>query len=326
MRAAGDAQALGRLLFGDALPERLTLEHGGQRYQRQSGAWLDRGLIVARELSLQLDAKAKADPDFWEKCTDQDFDDDPKNRGKWREHLSKEESAELFPSATWDSQHSVPASPQPVPGYQSSSPRRRKRDSDHLKCDFKGDREVMLRCDIDGGWRPTQRAWYFNASAPIQLRWDHVLRATATIREDTSGQWNRRNSDVGTWREPSDETANLDGTPPQFSHLDNIRGPIGYVLEGASCTFVLQLFDNARELNKDLPWNYDGKRWNFRFVDYGVYEIPIRSHGLSVSQSRAFKMDLHCVLRPPPRAKLQPEYEYDTPMPSAGLPSLGKRR
>ena len=158
------------------MPERPTLEHDGRRYQRQRGTWLDRGLTVPRTISQQLDAKAKEDPSLWDMCEAQDFEDDPRNRGRFRL------DAELFPRPDeGDPPPRLRVAPQPVPGYQSSSPRRRKRDQDHLNWSFRKDGELALTCDINGGWRPTERAWYFHASAPVPLPGDHVLNCVVTI-------------------------------------------------------------------------------------------------------------------------------------------------
>jgi hypothetical protein len=61
--------------------------------QRQRRSWSDKGLIVSRALSHELDAKAKEDRDLWEQCEAQDFEDHPRNRGKFR--LSRTDLAEL---------------------------------------------------------------------------------------------------------------------------------------------------------------------------------------------------------------------------------------
>ena len=215
----------------------------------------------------------------------------------------------------------------PVPGYQSPAGHRRKRDLEHLGWTFKKDGELVLTGDIEGGWRPTEQAWYFHASAPVELSVDHVLNCVATIVEDTSGDWHRRSvlNNQGS-REVGDECASIASTVPNFAKVDKSVGPIRYSLEGATCTFSFRLLNSTTELNSDLPWSFLKDHWRFGLVEYGLYELPVRLYGHSASESRPFAIELRCTLQRPPRPQRQAEYEYDTPFPSAGLPSLGKRR
>jgi hypothetical protein len=77
----------------------------------------------------------------------------------------------------------------PRRGYQS---RHRRRDQDHLEGIISGHGDVVLTADIDGGWRQTERAWYFHASTDVSLPGAQVLNCVATVVEDTPGHWQRR--------------------------------------------------------------------------------------------------------------------------------------
>ena len=300
------------------MPDRPSLDHGDSRYERQRGTWSSKGLTVPRALSHELDAKAKQDPDLWERCEAQDFDDDPRNRGRVR--LSG--VSLLTPAELAEAQMEIP-----VPGYQSPAGHRRKRDLEHLDGSFKKDRELVLTGDIDGGWRPTEQAWYFHASAPIQLPADYVLSCVATVVEDTSGHWHRRTVlNTQASREIGNECASIASAVPNFAKQEKTLGSIRYSLEDATCAFSIRLFNSISELNSDLPWRFLKDHWQFGFVEYGLYELPVRIYGHSSSESRPFTIELRCTLQRPPRPQRQAEYEYDTPFPSAGLPSLGKRR
>jgi len=297
--------------------DRPTFDHCGNRYERRRGTWLSKGLIVSRALSHELDAKAKQDPDLWERCEAQDFEDDPRNRGMVR--LPGVSIVDL----EWDSDELQ----RPATGYQSTPRHRRKRDRDHLDWEFKKDGLLVLTGDIAGGWRPVEQAWYFNASAPVQLPVGYVLSCVATIVEDTSGRWHRRHVVTNQGgRDVGDECASISQVVPSFEALDRVVGPIRYSLEDSACKFSFRLLNSTRELNSDLPWSFLKDHCQFGLVEYGLYELPVRLHGHPASESRPFTIELRCTLHRPPRPERQAEYEYDTPFPSAGLPSLGKRR
>ncbi len=299
------------------IPDRPNFDHGGNRYERQRGTWLSNGLTVSKALSHELDAKAKQDPDLWERCEAQDFEDDPRHRGMVR----------LPGVSIVDLELDSDEVQRPAPGYQSTSGHRRKRDLEHLDWEFKKDGVLLLTGDIAGGWRPTEQAWYFHASAPVQLPVDYVLSCVATIVEDTSGRWHRRsvvtNQDS---RDVGDECASIAQAVPSFATLDKVVGPIRYSLRDSACIFSVTLLNSTSGLNSDLPWSFQKDHWQFGFVEYGLYEVPVRLHGHLASESRPFSIELRCTLHRPPRPERQAEYEYDTPFPSAGLPSLGKRR
>ncbi len=284
---------------------------------------------MPRVLSHELDAKAKEDADLWERCEVQDFEDDPRNRGCFR--LTRKEAIELGLEldVSGDNDLNGPSnvSPTPARGYQSSSVRPRKRDQEHLDWRFRKDDELSLTADIDGGWRPTERAWYFHASAPVVLPRDYVLSSVVTIVEGVSGHWSRRSIAVDkASREAPEDCESVESVVPHFAPFESGSDPLHYVIEGSTCTFFVQLFSGDRELNTRLPWSLVESHWQFTVVEYGVFEVPVRLKGRSMSESRPFTIELRCTLQTPPRRQLQPEYEHDTPFPSAGLPSLGKRR
>jgi hypothetical protein len=296
--------------------KRLTIEYEGRRFERHRGQWLERGLTVPRILAQRLDLSLKNDPELLKKCHAQDFEDDPRNRG-WAfldiELFVEREDAQRDTSTC------------AIPG-RGSATRRRKIDQVHLVPAFtnRGQR-LVLNCNIEEGWRPTQRTWCFRASAEVPLRGDHTLRASATLIEDDSGHRGRKFSLCDGAREAVEDP--IDGTPPEFAEREIVSGPVRCVLDGSTCIFHIILLDDEHELNKALPWTWDSdrKRWIFAFVDYSTYEVPIRSQAQPISQSRPFLIELRCTLRDPPRPELQPEYVNDPCGLPGGLPSLGKR-
>jgi len=73
------------------MPQRPYLEYGAAI--SASAALGQIGSYRVSCLSHELDAKAKEDRDLWEQCEAQDFEDHPRNRGKFR--LSRTDLAEL---------------------------------------------------------------------------------------------------------------------------------------------------------------------------------------------------------------------------------------
>jgi len=265
---------------------------------------------VARE----LDAIAKSNSNLWDDCLLQDFNDNPKSRG--RAFLLRREVEALGFRTT-------PSHTAPVPGHQSSPPSQ-PRQQNHLEWQFKGN-SVAMSVDLEGGWRATAQAWCFRSSADIGLQGDHRLHVTVTVLEDVRGQWYRRiSTDCADARE-ADDSLEVDAIYPQFARTSKKYGAsLRCMLENAAVTFEIALLDSSRELNLELPWVNDGRHWTFRWAEYGIYERVIRRD--SRCTSRPFKIEIGATLHEPPPSCVPTQYEYDTPFPSAGLPSLGKRR
>jgi hypothetical protein len=273
------------------MPERPCLEHGGREYQRQKGTWLYQDMFVSRALSLELDGRAKEDADFWEQCQAQDFKDDPRNRGRMR--LGKKEAIEFGLGVSTDRPliQAPNSSPTPVRGYQSVPGRRRKRDQTHLDSRLRDNGELVVSADIEGGWRPTERMWYFHASAPVVLPREHGLSCVVTISEDVSGYWARRSVPDDAVREEACDS--VESVVPYFARCEKGTRPLRSELDGFACTFVIQLLDSDGQLNTRLPWRKVEGRWRFEAVEYGLYEqsfrLQVTRHvSLGLSQSSSF--------------------------------------
>src|SRR5262245_47581454 len=101
------------------MADRPIIEHEGRRYERRAGTWHD----VATHMRVpvadarRLDARARSIPALWDACTDQDWHDDPRNRGKVL--ISRTKLAELGLDDEWLSM-AAPAQPtapeRPAPG------------------------------------------------------------------------------------------------------------------------------------------------------------------------------------------------------------------
>jgi len=135
--------------------------------------------------------------------------------------------------------------------------------------------------------------------------------------------FSRRQVAASAETQPVDDGGALDSVAPEFPPMENVHEGIRRVLEGASCCFVIPLYSEDG-LNQALPWRAIEGRWGFSTTEYGVYDRPVRQPDRWVS--RPFEVSLKAVLQPPREPERGPEREFDTPLPSAGLPSLGKRR
>lgn len=66
------------------MTDRPTLGLRGRRYQRERGVWVDVAthMVASAAVSIELDSLAKRDSVFWVRCRTQDFNDNPRKRGK----------------------------------------------------------------------------------------------------------------------------------------------------------------------------------------------------------------------------------------------------
>jgi hypothetical protein len=293
------------------MTDRPVIEHGGRRYLRHGRTWVDTStnLTVVAGVSHQLDSKARTDPAFWNRCRQRDFADDPRNRGK----------------TLWIPAHDRPQAPisrAAIVGHGSLKHRRRRRE-DFIKWSLKRG-EVTLTCDVGGGWRPTERSWCFRESAKILLPSDTALRVTIGIVEDTWGQ-SRRSfpSDSTDVRDAADE--GFESTPPHFDRTETTVDGMVFVALDAVCSFEIPLLDEDGQVRGELlPWARGSDHWSCRWTVPEFWERPSRHQG--VCMSRPFRAEVEGVLRGPQRLPIGAQYERDTPFPSAGLPSLGKRK
>ena len=301
--------------------ERPSIEFEGRRYVRRNGAWVDeRAHIKANvNVSQRIDTSARKDSSFWERCCNQDFDDDPKNRGRLRIKLP----VGFFGGSLDDAAGTNPA-PRPTGGSK-----RRARVGENVKMSFKNrGRDLVVRCDIEPGWHETTSGWVFQESDRLELPSGHPLRASAKFAEHTFGQWGRRTS-FGA--EPSEvrlaDTASLDETVPTFGSAEyELTNGIRLLLDGTVATFSIELLDAAGELNDALPWKQVKRDWVVKSYESGVYEVPIRMRESRSSLARPFYIEIEVVLHEPPHPEHPPEYAERTRFASGGLPSLGKRR
>lgn len=298
-----------------------TLEYGGRRYRRQGGSWLEGQLRVPQALAQRLDSIAKRDAEFWGTCEAQDAADAPRKQDT---RIRKLIVALFSGDVPRELQRLV--EPKPVKGQSSRQTSRQRQFG--LTCEFKRDGRLVIGLDLAQAWRQTEKAWCARASETVNLPFDLRLTIAVEVVESLWGQWDRRRpSHAVEARHLDRDWRSFDSAHPVFVSTDAIHQGIRRRLDEARCTFVVPFFDQRGSVNVDLPWleSDAGESVRFEYVDYGVYEKTIR---LSDNQyvSRPFKIGLACRLRQGRRPQRATEYEYDTPMASAGLPSLGKRR
>lgn len=293
--------------------DRLTLELQGRRYQRQRQAWIDvdNHMVASVGVSIELDRLARQDPVFWGECLTQDAKENPRNKGKIVRIV-------VTPG---DPNRAV------MPAQSSSAKKRHRIVSRHgIDCHFSNRRNLVVKCDIEAGWRETLTSWRFGASDFVELADSWSLRSSVTIVEDTSVHWWRRNDAEPESVRSARVATDLNSMCPCF-RAHNIENKFSRrTLDGSFCTFTVALLDDEMELNPALPWSEQGRIWQFVLAESGMYESPIRLSDSEACTSRPFRIELRGTLRPPRSPEAKAIYEYDTPMPSAGLPSLGKRR
>ncbi len=296
-------------LFG--LFHRPTLELHGQTYSRQNGAWVGSTTHLAASVavSIELDRLAKRDSEFWDRCREQDHRDDPRRKGvRIRSIFKQPDTVELTP---------VPS---------SQTPKRRRQVTHHgLDYRFTYQRKLVLTCDIEAGWRETATGWRFAASNKVELPAGWVLHCSVTIAEDTYN-WERRVTSDPDAVKAALITTDLVSPCPDFVKWEGADGVSTCCLDENECVFLVPLLDEDVDLNSELRWTRSGGVWAVCFADFVVYDRPRRVPDSGHCTSRPFRLKLDGTLHPPRPEAAKPTYVRDTPMPSAGLPSLGKRR
>lgn len=292
------------------MKDRPHLAYEGATYERQTGEWTHTRtrLAVPFAVGRRLDALAKQDLSVWNAVCAQDFHDDPKNKGHFL-ICPIDESLDSTPR----------------PGTTASPQRaRRSRQTHSLDWAFDRNQVLILTCDVAAGWRRTERSWCVRSSARVELPRGFTLRATVALLEDT---WEHpRRYSLAYARDQGGSMADPDECHPEFEPVQLFDGPIVAVLEDRKCTCKIEIWNRARDFNGALPWRTKGRGWNFEVTVAGVYEKAIRYIADEQTISRPFRFTLSATLHPPKPDRASPTYEYDTPFPSAGLPSLGRKR
>lgn len=291
---------------------RPAFQYGGKSYLRHGGRWIDAAtrLRVSENLANKLDFQAQRDLALWGQCKRQDsLDEAPEGR------------------------RVLTAGPDQIRWGRSGASRRRSlsrkgphRSNRRNDLDFEfSSGDLRVKCDLATQWRRTDRDWCVRTSGVVELPGGHSLRVTLALTEDTFGPWQRRYLACHT--EP-DAAADVADEPvhPEFEPTEGNHGWIRFSLAEAKCCVSIALLDASLELNPDLPWRVkDGPR-RFRWAEHGLYARPARLMAGSAWVARPFQLEITAALSTPPHAQPAAQYEHDTPMPSAGLPSLGKRR
>ena len=302
--------------------ERPSIEFEGKRYERRDGMWF--GVLThmkaAVYLSQRIDVSAKIDQTLWERCNDQDFADDPKNRSRGRV-LAK--GLGISPDELFGESETQPIQTRPAGGRI-----RRSRIGENVRVSFRNkDRELVVHCDIEAGWRETGNGWVFQESDRVDFV-DQRLRISAKFAEHTLPQWYPRKITLDS---PVAESRSLKGvavddTCPSFRPEEHILAEdIRLLIDGSTGTFAIRLLDGDGKLNPALQWRPVRRHWRFKSSSV-VYETPIRMEDVQFYVSRPFSIEIEGVLRELPHPTLPPEYAEKTPFASGGLPSLGKRR
>jgi len=287
--------------------ERPYFVKDGKRYLRRSGAWIDAQtqLTVPATLMTTLDKLARADPVLWKRCCEQDWSDAPPRRRRFG--LDSE----------FNLVHRVdpPRRPSPTGGTRPGPAR--------LVHRFSEKRELVLSCEIQSTWRRTETAWRVGESTVIELPRGYALRVSLGISEVQWSQWQRKY--YGDWNSFDERERQVDKIVPEFAPGKAELGVVHYQIDGQYCEWRVPLLTPDGELNDAVAWRFRGRSWRFKYGDYR-YERPVAVGDKSRTIQRAFQAQLEGVLNPPARPTRAPIVEYDLPLPSAGLPSLGKRR
>jgi hypothetical protein len=265
--------------------ERPVLEFEGRLYRRHRERWLDGHLSVPLTLLQKLDSKAKEDPAFWDHCQQQDLDDDPRTRGGVL--LPPELAAELGLGGPPDPDQQ----PEPILGYQSAGTVRGPHRKYGLQSEFKRDGRLVLTCDIQKGWRETERSWCFRASDTSPLPAEFEIRVTVAITEDTIGPVRRRYAKLCDSIEPPEAFGNIDSVAPRFSRTERVARAITFALDENRCTVTIGPLGSNGVWNDQLPWS-DRSRLKFEWAEAGLYERPVHLSGEQAGLARPFRVSL----------------------------------
>lgn len=291
---------------------RPVLTHEGQTYERRGGGWVVQHLRAPAAVSHRLDVLARQDLELWSRCLAQDAHDSAGGRllpavPELRDLLLRGAGLEPVGHVS--------------PGRQSGKVSQRRK-GEALSWQVRGD-DLVFSCDLQTGWRQTKTAWRFGESIDLPLNADADLRCVVGIYENT---WvrafqRRYTTASGEWLGGDEHSLEMVG--PHFGVHDLGRG-IRLTGWPGGCDLLVPVF-RGRELNPDLSWQCTGSRLQTSVVDY-LHETPVLVSASS-AVSRPFRFGFRATVVITKRTGLaQTVREFDTPLPSAGLPSLGKRR
>lgn len=162
----------------ECLSDRPTFHFNDRLYTRMNGVWFDPAQLRAPlSVSRRIDLLARADSGLWERCQQQDFDDNPKNRGVRVTSLNAAKYHDLLTDL-----QQPKAQPKAVPVAMSVPRTRRQKGSGLVKATWCAD-DLEVRFDIEAGWRQTKQ-WCFRDSDHAELPANHKLRVTVEVIED----------------------------------------------------------------------------------------------------------------------------------------------
>jgi hypothetical protein len=291
------------------MAERPALEFEGKLYVRRSGTWVEAKtqMSVPKKLASVLDSRARADAALSDHCRRQDVDDAPAGRRSFTLNYDGEMT-----------EHAVPLPDR----TRSVTPKRARPGPDLLSVGFDREGQASVSCDIEPCWRRTEAAWRVGESTKVLLEGGYTLRFRVDVFEIQWSVWQRGYS--GDWSSFRDRLADFDALIPQFSGVERQRSEATLRLHGRQCEWLLPLFTRGK-LNPGLPWRRRLGSWRLRYADR-VYEDRIVVSAPSCTLQRVFNVILLLVLKQEPNEPMDPVREWDLPLPSAGLPTLGKRR
>lgn len=273
-----------------------TIEHDGHTYERSQGGWTDLGTNMRAQavLSQELDRLARLNPALWTSCKAHDAS----------QGVGRPKGGRLS-----------------EPGYG-------------LSADFIGEaRHIRLTADIASGWRATVASWRYSARQVIDLqRGGWVLGCTVEVVEDTrtfpkyenGSGWHQTEEGFEIDTEWLNDTSSA--AIPSFPTVEDREREIAFCVRESTAIFEVPIFsdEEAGTLNPHLQWKRRNGLWRFGDTRGGTYA---RAQAIPENMvSRAFSFTLTAVLHEPRREPIGPTREYDLPLPSAGLPSLGRRR
>jgi hypothetical protein len=130
-----------------------SIELDGRQFFRHNGCWFDSKTFMKLPsvMEVQLNALARRDPEGWELCLSQDVTDGVRGRsvaGSARRHPARL-------SAGFDWQFGG---------------------EDH--------HDVIIRCNLQEGWRMATKRWRFGASALVDLPKENSIRINVTVFEN----------------------------------------------------------------------------------------------------------------------------------------------
>jgi hypothetical protein len=291
------------------MAERPTLQFEGKLYVRRSGTWVEAKthMSVPKKLASALDSRARVDAALWDHCRTQDVEDAPAGRRSFSLNHDGEMTERAVP---------LPDRSRPVTAKRATP------GPDLLSVRFDREGRAVLSCDLEPCWRRTEAAWRVRESTKVPLDGGCTVRFGVEVFEIQWLHWQRRWS--GNWSSLGERLDEFDARIPQFAGPERQCREASLRLNGRQCEWLLPLFTRG-QLNRTLSWRHYQGSWQLRYAEQ-VYEERTVLEDLSCTLQRVFNVVLFLVLRQEPNAPIDPVREWDLPFPSAGLPTLGKRR